>query len=140
MIIHILNIMECVLFALMCLSAISAAVFKVLSVYEDKKNADKLFVIIKKDGKVIMRKYMTIDEYNAKLSEISSYTDFHNYDIKKMTAYIAISGIAVMLLLVILMTGYDYILVKVLAGVFMLTFLMSGIALVKLKTENDNHK
>ena len=53
MIIHILNIMECVLFALMCLSAISAAVFKVLSVYEDKKNADKLFVIIKKDGKEI---------------------------------------------------------------------------------------
>lgn len=63
-----------------------------------------------------------------------------NDDIKKMTAYMAISGIAVMLLLVILMTGYDYILVKVLAGVFMLTFLMSGIALVKLKTENDNHK
>lgn len=81
MIIHILNIMECVLFALMCLSAISAAIFKVLSVYEDKKNADKLFVIIKKDGKVIMRKYMTIDEYNAKLSEISSYTGFHNYEI-----------------------------------------------------------
>lgn len=77
MIIHILNIMGCVAFALMCLSVI----FKALSVYEDKKNADKLFVIIKKDGKVIMRKYMTIDEYNAKLSEISSYTDFHNYEI-----------------------------------------------------------
>lgn len=81
MIIHILNIIECVLFSLMCLSAISAAIFKALSVYEDKKNADKLFVIIKKDGKVIMRKYMTIDEYNAKLSEISSYTGFHNYEI-----------------------------------------------------------
>lgn len=87
MIIHILNIMECVLFALMCLSAISAAVFKVLSVYEDKKNADKLFVIIKKDGKVIMRKYMTIDEYNAKLSEISSYTGFHNYEIINFDCY-----------------------------------------------------
>lgn len=81
MIIHILNIMVCILFVLMCLSVISAVIFKILSVYEDKKNADKLFVIIKKDGKVIMRKYMTIDEYNAKLSEISSYTGFHNYEI-----------------------------------------------------------
>lgn len=73
--------MVCILFVLMCLSVISAVIFKILSVYEDKKNADKLFVIIKKDGKVIMRKYMTIDEYNAKLSEISSYTGFHNYEI-----------------------------------------------------------
>ena len=45
-----------------------------------------------------------------------------NNDIKKMTALMAISGIATMLLLVILMIGYDYVFVKVLAGFHMLYF------------------
>ena len=63
-----------------------------------------------------------------------------NNDIKKMTALMAISGIATMLLLVILMIGYDYVFVKVLAGVYMLMFLLSGIDWGKLTTENDNYK
>ncbi|MCM1362012.1 MAG: hypothetical protein NC235_08920 [Clostridiales bacterium] len=63
-----------------------------------------------------------------------------NDDIKKMTAYMAIFGIATLLLLVILMIGYDYTFVKVLAGFHMLMFLLSGIGLVKLKTENDDDK
>lgn len=63
-----------------------------------------------------------------------------NNDIKKMTAYMAIFGIATMLLLVILMIGYDYAFVKVLAGFHILMFLLSGIGLVKLKTENDDDK
>lgn len=63
-----------------------------------------------------------------------------NNDIKKMTAYMAIFGIAALLLLVILMIGYDYTFVKVLAGFDMLMFLLSGIGLVKLKTENDDDK
>lgn len=45
-----------------------------------------------------------------------------------------------MLLLVILMIGYDHVFVKVLAGFHMLMFLLSGIGLVKLKTENDDDK
>lgn len=61
-----------------------------------------------------------------------------NNDIKKMTAYMAIFGIATMLLLVILMIGYNYVFVKVLAGFHMLMFLLSGIGLVKLKMENDD--
>lgn len=76
-----------ILFGVCCLSAIAAAVFKVLSIYEDKKNADKLYIIIKKDGKVIQRKYMTDDEYNAKLSEIASYTGFHQYEMINFDLY-----------------------------------------------------
>lgn len=63
-----------------------------------------------------------------------------NNDIKKMAALTAIFGLATMLLLVILMIGYDYTFVKVLAGVYMLMFLLSGIGWVKLTTENDNYK
>ncbi len=61
-----------------------------------------------------------------------------NNDIKKMTAFAAINGIATILLLIILMIGYDYTFVKILAGAHMLMFLLSGIGLVKLKTENDD--
>lgn len=87
MIINIFTIIENAMVVLMCLCAILAAVFKILSIYENKKNADKLFVIIKKNGKVIKRKYMTIDEYNAKLSEIASYKGFHNYEIINFEYY-----------------------------------------------------
>lgn len=60
-----------------------------------------------------------------------------NDDIKKVTAITTILFIATSLLLVILMMRYNYTFVKVLTGVHMLAFLLSGIGLVKLKTEND---
>ncbi|MDE6594361.1 MAG: hypothetical protein K2K57_15015 [Oscillospiraceae bacterium] len=81
------NIIIYILIGLICLCVILAAVFKVLAIYENKKNADKLYIIIKKDGKVIKRKYMTDDEYNAKLSEIASYTGFHQYEMINFDLY-----------------------------------------------------
>lgn len=60
-----------------------------------------------------------------------------NSDIKKMSAITAIFGVATMLLLVILIRGYSYTIVKVLSGIHMLMFLLSGVGLVKVKTEND---
>lgn len=87
MITNIFTVIECVMVVLICLFAILAAVFKILSIYENKKNADKMFVIIKKNGKVIERKYMTIDEYNTKLSEIAFYTGFNNYEMISFDYY-----------------------------------------------------
>lgn len=63
-----------------------------------------------------------------------------NNDIKKMSALTIIFGTATSLLLIILIMGYDYTFVKVLAGVHLLMFLLSGIGWVKLKTENDDYK
>lgn len=61
-----------------------------------------------------------------------------NNDIKKMSALTAIFGIATMLLLIILMIGYDYTIVKILAGMHMFMFLFSGLGWVKLITEINN--
>ena len=61
-----------------------------------------------------------------------------NSDIKKVTAITAIFGIATILLLIALIMGYGYTFVKVWAGINMLMFLLSGVGLVKLKTENDD--
>lgn len=57
-----------------------------------------------------------------------------------MSALTIIFGTATSLLLIILIMGYDYTFVKVLAGVHLLMFLLSGIGWVKLKTENDDYK
>lgn len=58
-----------------------------------------------------------------------------NNDIKKMRALTAIFGIATMLLLIIMMIGYNYTFVKILAGFHIFMFLFSGIGWVKLITE-----
>ncbi|MCM1529786.1 MAG: hypothetical protein NC093_07300 [Alistipes sp.] len=61
-----------------------------------------------------------------------------NNDIRKMRALTAINGVATMLLLIVLMIGFNYTFVKIGAGLHILMFLFSGICWVKLITENDD--
>lgn len=49
-----------------------------------------------------------------------------NDDKKRMIAYMAVSGIATLLYLIIIMVGYNNVFVKVSAGINLLMFLLAG--------------
>lgn len=71
--------MRLIAFFAFCLLFILSIIFKLYAIYFKNKKADNMYVIIKKNGKVIKRGYMTNEQYTNEITLINSQRTNNDY-------------------------------------------------------------